>query len=172
MSDLKWFWWLWVMLPLAIVAALYRRAIELLRRCRRGDEWAFDSDAGTVTHNGRLTAHLRDIKKVQFESFTGDNRNAYDSNIYTLRVLLADGSNIKLACLYNERPVALLADEVAALLGMRVEKEYRSVWDRPGIQSLGLTQLQRDSEIESEDAARRLGGAAPEDHELGSGKRP
>lgn len=168
MSDPKWFWWLWMLLPAALAAVFYRQMIELFRRCRRGDEYAFDSTAGTVTHNGKLTVHFRDIRRVLVDTFTANDRNTYNSNVYTLRLLLAGGSKMDLACLYDEAPVALLADAVADLLGLRLEREYRTVWDREGIKSLGLTQRQLDSETESQDAARRLGGA-PEDRPPGSG---
>ena len=135
-----WFWWLWAAAPVVVIAFFYRRAIDLFRRCGKGDEFIFDSAAGTLSHNGRIV-RIRNIRKVVFQTFLRST-SGRDQGIYTLRLLLDEGSKIDLAVLREEKPVAELADQVAAFLGMRMEKEYTTAGDRDGIKSLDLTQRQ------------------------------
>jgi hypothetical protein len=134
--------------PIVGIALLRRRVVDLFRRCRTDDVYAFDSAARTLSHNGTTVA-IRNIRKIVFETFSG-SLDGRVQEIYSLRLFLEEGSRLDLAVLYEEKPVAELADQVSAFLGMKTKKEYAAAWDREGIKSLDLTQRQLDADDDHE----------------------
>ena len=153
--DPRWFWWLLASVPVVLIACFYRQAIDLARRCVKGNDYVFDSAAGTVSHTGSPTVLFRNIDKVIFRTYLGES-NGHQHETYSVALLLADGSKIQLTILEKEKPVADLASEIADFVGKRIEKVYATVWDHHGepIKSLDLTQRQLDSEVNSSESKR------------------
>ena len=117
-----------------LAAALRAPITKIAERWREGEEFVFDSIAGTLTYAGKPAGK---VDRVVLSVFRPDKERHH---YFRVKLLLPDGSKLEAVASSSEKYVTGIAEQIARFLGKHLDIEYRGGRHGHPIQSLNLSE--------------------------------